>query len=68
MLCGVIRCVWYYGVGECRFSVDGCFPVGGGFLDGYVKTVIVLFSSNSAVNCRFRCNVLKSPKMAWMLE
>ena len=39
MLCGVIRLIWYYGVGKCRFSVDGCFPVGGGFLGGYVKIV-----------------------------
>jgi len=39
VLCGVIRHIRYYGVGKCRFSVDGCFPVGGGFLDGYVKIV-----------------------------
>jgi hypothetical protein len=39
LCCVVIRRVWYYGVSKRRFSVDGCFPAGGSFLNGCVKIV-----------------------------
>ena len=45
MLCGVVGGVWYDGVSESGFSVDGCFEDCGGFRYGDVQVVqsVVLF-------------------------